>query len=372
MVALSRGELLAGFRLQIAMATGRSPLTAAVLRAHLRALEARGLCALGEELLARLAHRPSVHPLEAPLLAAAAVHYQVLAGPAHAKFLERLRALYPSVGGSFHGRPDEERALVQALEEMAQQGPAPWRRFLSEGRVQTHAVERSVCWLEPARALQARRPLPLDLVELGTGSGLLLVADQLTPDGAALRVSRRLGVDLCPVDVADGHQRLGLRACVWADQLDRLARLDAAVERLLALRHAGDGPELYTGDMVEMLPALIRRLRGGQTPRRLIVFNALSTVYLDDEAYSRLQARIRAELAAWPGPALWVELEPERHGSATYLVLSACRVRSGALERLVLGRLPPHPEPGVAWDRPASAWTRLLEEPQEGWSTSIR
>ena len=44
----------------------------------------------------------------------------------------------------------------------------------------------------------------------------------------------RAACDRAPVDLADPIARRRLRAFVWADQFDRLARLDAAIAAALA------------------------------------------------------------------------------------------------------------------------------------------
>src|SRR5262249_56295909 len=68
-----------------------------------------------------------------------------------------------------------------------------------------------------------------------------------TPDlDAVVGVVARHGVDLAPVDVANADDRLRLRSYIWADQRERLARLDGAlaIAQELALRiDGGDAAE---------------------------------------------------------------------------------------------------------------------------------
>jgi len=68
-------------------------------------------------------------------------------------------------------------------------------------------------------------------------------------------VVARVGVDLDPVDVTDADDARWLRACLWPDQPERVARLEA--EMALA---ATAPPLLLQGDAVEMLPDAFARV----------------------------------------------------------------------------------------------------------------
>ena len=69
------------------------------------------------------------------------------------------------------------------------------------------------------------------------------------PARAMPEVVARVGVDLDPVDVTDADDARWLRACLWPDQSERLARLEA--EMALA---ATAPPLLLQGDAVEVMP----------------------------------------------------------------------------------------------------------------------
>ena len=137
------------------------------------------------------------------------------------------------------------------------------RRFVSEQRVQTNEVQRCwallPCFLEAARRLDAST---VDLIELGTSAGLLLLWDRYRyrydagewgPEDAALELSAeergrvpgellarelvvrdRVGLDLEPVDVTTDEGALLLRSFVWADRIERIERLDRAIDALRA------------------------------------------------------------------------------------------------------------------------------------------
>lgn len=342
--AQGRAGLLASFRLLSSLATGRSPLTAALARSCADALASVGPLRelLLDDLAGRLTTRPPAHPIEPALILAAALHHHVLGLPRSAP----LAALYPSAGGAFRGAPEEEAALRGALAETARERPADLCGFLREGALAPCEPGRAGVWLQPAHALQAERALPLDLIDIRAHAGLALVGDQLDPRGANLRVEGRVGFQPAPLDIAREPVRRALRACVWADDLLRLRRLEAAMDHLLRLRGEGRGPVLLRGDPATLLPQAVDRLQAaaGPGPRRLIIYSASAAADrraqdpvkapdMEEEA-ARLQMRVRSALSRWAA-ALWIEV-----GGTPLAPLVARRLRGGALETLRLAGPP--------------------------------
>lgn len=183
------------------------------------------------------------------------------------------------------------------------------RRFVANQGVQTNEVQRSwlllPCFLELARRTGVET---LDLIELGPSAGLNLVWDRYSyryeqgrwgRQNAALalsgeerrpvpgrllalqpRVRHRHGIDLAPLDVTRAGDALLLKAFVWADQRERLDRLDRAVETLRS-----EPPVLERGDVVERLPELLaERLPGALT----VVFQTAVRGYLTRERWKEL------------------------------------------------------------------------------------
>ena len=74
-------------------------------------------------------------------------------------------------------------------------------------------------------------------------------------------VVARVGVDLDPLDVTDADDARWLRACLWPDQPERAARLEA--EMALA---ATAPPLLLQGDAVEVLPDAFARVPADALP----------------------------------------------------------------------------------------------------------
>lgn len=195
--------------------------------------------------------------------------------------------------------------------------------------MQTNEVRRCwwllPCFLEVARRLDTD---VLDCLELGCSGGLNLVWDRYgysyehcawNPAAGGLvlaeeergrvpaellalrpRVRSRVGLDQAPPDLRTEEGVLLLKAFVWADQPERLARLDAAVEAWRS-----HPPEIVTGDIVDELPALLAR-----SPN--LVWSTAALNYLPPER----QERVR-ELIAEAGVP-FVEAWRPRDGSNDY------------------------------------------------------
>ena len=127
----------------------------------------------------------------------------------------------------------------------------PWL----DGPPQTNEVGRSAGLMAGLLVLADRFGLPFDLYELGASAGLNSLLDRYgfdlgaakagdpgspvqlapiwtgpPPPAGVVRVASRQAVDRNPLDVSDPATRRMLSAYVWADQLDRLVRLNAALD----------------------------------------------------------------------------------------------------------------------------------------------
>jgi hypothetical protein len=188
--------------------------------------------------------RPDARGDSVPLRVAASLHALVRRGQ-----LPRLAALYPP-----HPLPKREAlelALVQALTE-AEADLLPWL----DCPPQTNEPMRSAPLMAGLLVVAAETGgLPFALHELGASAGLLLVLDcyehrlggvmagtlgaqvriepcwegSAPPGTASVRIMRRRGCDLDPLDVTNHADRERLLAYVWPDQRDRLARAEAAI-----------------------------------------------------------------------------------------------------------------------------------------------
>jgi hypothetical protein len=126
-----------------------------------------------------------------------------------------------------------------------------------------------------------------------------VVGDRPLPTRAMPEVVARIGVDLDPVDVTDADDTRWLRACLWPDQPERAARLDA--EMALA---ATAPPQLLRGNAVEVLPDAVARVPADALPIVTTTW-ALSRFPVE----SRLRFLHRLDDAAAGRPVAWVSLE---------------------------------------------------------------
>lgn len=248
----------------------------------------------------------------------AAVHRLVLAGEAPA-----LAAHYPSAGGRpGRGLEDDFAATVAAHRDRIAAG-------LDEG-VQTNEVGRSAALLGGYLELAAATGLALRVLEVGASAGLNLHFDRFgyASDGrvvgdasspvrfdepwagaarphldAALSVAERRGCDPNPIDPTTEGGRLRLRSFVWPDQLDRLARLDAAVE--VARRVPAAVDRSGAGDW--LAAALAEPTPGLST----VVTHSIVMQYLDPDERRRVVDGLRAagERATAAAPLAWLRME---------------------------------------------------------------
>ena len=202
--------------------------------------------------------------------------------------------------------------------------------FVREQPVQTNVVQRCFALLPLLLTVARDTERPLDLLELGTSSGLNLMLDhhryryragtwghgegleltgeERTPVPAGLlatpvEVRRRAGVDLQPVDATTEEGLRLLCSFVHAGPGRTLLREAAATLRL-------DPPQLVRGDYLALLPAL---LAGRDDAALTVVFQTLSSVYLSDAGRARLRAIVDA--AGEEGPLAWISTPtPEEHG----------------------------------------------------------
>jgi hypothetical protein len=201
-----------------------------------------------------------------PMLLFAAVHAEVLA-----------RGIaYPQDGAAFIAFCREHAEALKSV--------------LRVRSTQTNEVGRCA-YLRPLIAAAADGR-PLALIEVGASAGLNLNLDRYAYDFGATRTGQsaltittelrgavppldlpqvgwRIGIDLAPAPDADW-----LRACVFADQPDRLARLDAALE--IARRHP---PPLIEGDALALLPEVLQQVPDGMQP---VVFHTAVIYYLTE------------------------------------------------------------------------------------------
>lgn len=223
-----------------------------------------------------------------PLLLLASMRFDALRDPRH--------PLADALVGGNAAAVTPER-VAAALER-----PVFWECVRTRA-VQTNETSRAVAWLLPATLVDA----PMILADVGASAGLNLVGDALpaiwsVPVASSPRVVRRLGFDRAPVDVRDEDAADWLRACVWAGEGARLARLDEAI-RLLRAR---TDVELVACDAAEV-PS--RLPKDGPF---VLAYQTVVREYLPAPVARAYEQGMRAWLET-NRRAMWVELEGSRH-----------------------------------------------------------
>ena len=162
-----------------------------------------------------------------------------------------LTAQSPALAQLYDAR--DTRQLAAAVDEALVSHAGVLNAFLDHPP-QTNEVGRSAILAGGFLTVAAETGLPLHLREIGASAGLNLLWDRWSyrlgdlgwgqpdapvflrptwigpsPPDAKARVASRRGCDLKPVDLFDEAACLRLRAYVWTDQPERLARIDAAI-----------------------------------------------------------------------------------------------------------------------------------------------
>ncbi len=215
---------------------------------------------------------------------------------------------------------------------------------------QTNEVGRSAALYPGLVAIAQETGLPLALHELGASAGLNLLADRFsyrlggvargqTGSPVALRpdwdgpppdwpdpvVVGRRGCDILPVDIRSDADRLRLRSYVWADQPERLARLDAAISLALP-----DPPVVETADAADWVEAVF----AGPPPEGIarVLMHSIAFQYLPAAGRARVGAAMEdAGRRAGPSsPLAWLSFEQGREGAELTL-----RIWPGGTPRLL-------------------------------------
>jgi hypothetical protein len=247
----------------------------------------------------------------------AGLHGAVLAGDA-----PDLARHYPSVGGT--PGPTLGPDAIAAIDANRDRIAAQLRRC-----VQTNETGRSAALIGGLIEI-GRLELPLRLLEIGSSSGLNLLADQYRyeagdasfgpldsplrfadpwfpgpPDlSIPLVIDSRRGCDPAPIDPSTDEGRTLLRSFVWPDQLDRLARLDAALS-VAAL----DPPVVDEAGAGDWLAAQLAEPVVGRTT---VVVHSIMLQYLSPAERAAVLAEIEqaGERATDDAPLAWLRLEP--------------------------------------------------------------
>ena len=234
----------------------------------------------------------------------------------------------PALADLFPPNPLEEPALRAALARLtAGEALLEWL----PSAPQTNEVGRSAVLLGGYAHIAARFGLPLALHEIGASAGVNLFADHYHYDlggglsygdaaapvrlscawsgalpllDAPIRIIRRNGMDLAPLDARDPAQRTRMLAYIWADQPERRHRATGALETVAAFNLHID-----QGDAAAWLEAL------ADTPPEpaevRVIQHTVMWQYLPEATKARCTAAIErmARAASPDAPLAWLRLE---------------------------------------------------------------
>ena len=173
--------------------------------------------------------------------------------------------------------------------------------------VQTNEPGRLTALRPAFAAVRERLALPLRLLEVGTSAGLLL-------RGAGPAVERR-GCDPDPLDPTAPDDRLLLLSFVWAGQVERFRRLEAALDAA-----AGDPVAV---DRAEAGPWLREQLAAPRPGVATVVFHSVVWQYLSADGRAEAESVLRdaGGRATAEAPLAWLRFEPDDGLAGTRVTL---------------------------------------------------
>ena len=256
-----------------------------------------------------------------PLRIAGGFHHLLLTGAD-----ARLGAVY---SGEVTDQAEVD-ALVLDLAHRFDARLLPWL----DGPPQTNEAGRAASIMAGLLWLAARVRVPrFDLFELGASAGVNTMIDryffrlggtEVGPEGSPMRIvpewrgspppappagfaiAAVKGCDIAPINLADPEAALRLKAYVWPDAGERMARIDAAI----AL--AGQQPpDLVAADAGDFATAMLARPPQPDIAR--VMFHSIMWQYMPAATQSRITAAFEAAgtVATPDTPLGWIALETD-------------------------------------------------------------
>jgi hypothetical protein len=291
-----------------------------------------------------------------------AVHFLLLRGAEG-----HVKRFYPSVGGSVSAESEDPfpdfRAFV--LEHLDAIAPLITARVTN-----TNEIGRSALLHPGFRRIAAEAAVPLSLIEIGPSAGLNLIwdkygvryrkdgvtvaavnenaplvidcelrGDRVPPTGPTPVVGGRVGLELNPVNLADADDRDWLRALIWPDQVQRLRRLERAIELF-----AQDKPAIRPGDALALLPGALAAVPSGQIP---VVYHTIAVYQFSRGMREALESILTIVGLRRPLWRLAFEFDAfnrddGRGGIGDAYILSMIRYADGVREERRLASAHPH------------------------------
>jgi hypothetical protein len=196
---------------------------------------------------------------------------------------------------------------------------------------QTNEVRRSICLVGGFLEIANATSLPMRCFEIAASAGLNISWDRYSyrmgqavwgdadaalhldtewegpapPVGASVEVISRAACDRRPTNLADPAQKRRLLSYIWADQVERIARIRAAIDIALARGVAVDA-----ADAVDWTRARVAPAAGFVT----VLYHSVFWQYMPVESQAALLALI-CEIGAQAtedAPFAWLRMEPSK------------------------------------------------------------
>ena len=318
-----------------------APCTARVIRAELAILETDS--ATGR----RMANWQGLSLADAmPLRIAGGLHWLYLSGED--------RRLEPVYGGLL----TDQGAIDAIVADMAVKFDARLMPWL-DGPPQTNEAGRSASVMAGLLWLSGRLGPRFELNEIGASAGVntmmgryfydlggttagpslsrMRIAPEWRgspPPANPVEIVAARGCDRAPVDLTDPDQALKLKAYVWAEAAERMARIDTAIA--MAQRAA---PELERMDAVDAVRDMLARPQEAGVTR--VLFHTIVWQYLPEASQDAITAMMEdaGHAATAERPLAWVSLETNR---ATFAHELRVRYWPGGDQAVHLANAHPH------------------------------
>ena len=318
-----------------------APCTARVIRAELAILETDS--ATGR----RMANWQGLSLADAmPLRIAGGLHWLYLSGED--------RRLEPVYGGLL----TDQGAIDAIVADMAVKFDARLMPWL-DGPPQTNEAGRSASVMAGLLWLSGRLGPRFELNEIGASAGVntmmgryfydlggttagpslsrMRIAPEWRgspPPANPVEIVAARGCDRAPVDLTDPDQALKLKAYVWAEAAERMARIDTAIA--MAQRAA---PELERMDAVDAVRDMLARPQEEGATR--VLFHTIVWQYLPEASQNAITAMMEdaGHAASAERPLAWVSLETNR---ATFAHELRVRYWPGGDQAVHLANAHPH------------------------------
>jgi hypothetical protein len=235
------------------------------------------------------------------------------------------------LGPIYAGLTTEQGAIDKIVADVVGQYDAQLRPWL-DGPPQTNEAGRSasvmagLLWLSGSlgprfelneigasagiNTMMGRYFYDLGGAKTGPGASPMRIAPEWrgdAPPASPVEIVAARGCDQAPVDLTDPEQALRLKAYVWADATERMARLDAAV----AMAEQSP-PDLERRDAVDFVRAMLARPQEEGVTR--VLFHTIVWQYLPEASQEAIKSMMEqaGRTATMERPLAWIALETNR------------------------------------------------------------